>query len=65
MYRNTTKKSWLTRRFEDLENHTSVPLNKFIYWEFSKVIYYILLITTLIPSSENGRTTRVNFEKIF
>ena len=40
MYRNTKKKSWLTRRFDDLENNASVPINKFIYWEFSKVLYY-------------------------
>ena len=59
MYRNSRKKSWLTQRFNDLENHASVPLNKFIYWEFSKVIYYILLIITLIPSNENGRIKRV------
>ena len=60
VYRNTTKKSWLTKKFEILENHASVPLNKFIYWEFSKVIYYVLLIATLIPTTdEDGKVTRV------
>ena len=59
MYRNTKKKSWLTRRFDDLENNASVPLNKFIYWEFSKVIYYVLLIITLIPAEEGGTVKRV------
>ena len=59
MYRNTKKKSWLERRFDDLENNASVPLNKFIYWEFSKVIYYILLIITLIPAQVDGKSKRV------
>ena len=60
MYRNTKKKSWLTRRFDDLENNASVPINKFIYWEFSKVLYYVLLIITLIPSEEDGKLKRVS-----
>ena len=58
--RSSQTKNWFSRQFAYLQRHATVPLNKFLYWEFSKLIHYGILITTLIPTEiEEGVFRRV------
>ena len=57
--RSGEKPSWMSRQMGWLERNASVPINRFLYWEFSKAIYYAILISTLISATKDGEIERV------
>ena len=46
------RKSWISKAMSFLERHSAVPLNKFLYWEFSKYIFYSILTISLVSEGK-------------